>query len=236
MKKYDWSKDKVEDAIRKSFNYRDALRKLGINPSGNNGETLKRKIKEYNIDISHFTFHTDTLPKLEKSVFNFLTENSTITNNVLKKKLFKSGLKENKCEICHCTTWLGKPLVCQLHHKNGNNRDNRLENLQILCPNCHSQTDTYCGNHNKTEKEKNYCECCGRELKTKYARHCNSCAAKQRGKIAITKEDFIELLKHHKCNRTQMAIELKVSETAIRKWCKVFGLPEKSTDLKKELL
>lgn len=61
----------------------------------------------------------------------------------LKKLLFKHHLKENKCEECGITEWNGNPIECQLHHKDGNKFNNSLENLIILCPNCHSQTDTY---------------------------------------------------------------------------------------------
>ena len=61
----------------------------------------------------------------------------------LKNRLFKAGLKENKCEICGISEWLGQPIKCELHHKDGNRTNHKLENLQILCPNCHSQTDTY---------------------------------------------------------------------------------------------
>ncbi|HEY6637471.1 MAG TPA: HNH endonuclease signature motif containing protein, partial [Solirubrobacterales bacterium] len=57
----------------------------------------------------------------------------------------QSGPEENCCEICGIDSWLGKPLKAQLHHKNGDGSDNRLENIQFLCPNCHSQTDTYGG-------------------------------------------------------------------------------------------
>jgi transposase len=63
----------------------------------------------------------------------------------LKRRLLKVGLKENRCEICGIENWLGKPLNAQLHHKNGDGYDNRLENIIFLCPNCHSQTDTYGG-------------------------------------------------------------------------------------------
>ena len=61
----------------------------------------------------------------------------------LKNRLFKAGLKENKCEICGISEWLGQSIKCELHHKDGNRTNHRLENLQILCPNCHSQTGTY---------------------------------------------------------------------------------------------
>jgi hypothetical protein len=63
----------------------------------------------------------------------------------LKARLIKEGLKENRCEICGIDEWLGKALNAHLHHRNGDGTDNRIENIQLLCPNCHSQTDTYGG-------------------------------------------------------------------------------------------
>ena len=67
-----------------------------------------------------------------------LCEHSSLPSSKAKNLVYKLGLKENKCEI---TEWLGKPLVCELHHINGDSTDNRIENLQILCPNC--QTDNF---------------------------------------------------------------------------------------------
>ena len=72
----------------------------------------------------------------------------------LKARLIEVGLKENRCEICGITNWMGKPVNMQLHHKNGDGSDNRIENLQLLCGTCHSQTDTYGGRngHRKPDR------------------------------------------------------------------------------------
>jgi len=83
---------------------------------------------------------------------DILTENSTYQSSKLKKRLIEVGLKENKCEICGINTWNNKPLVLQLHHKNGIHNDNRLENLEIVCPNCHSQTDNFTAKNIKKNK------------------------------------------------------------------------------------
>lgn len=73
----------------------------------------------------------------------------------LKDRLIDEGLKEDRCEICGITEWLGKPLSMALHHLNGDGKDNRLDNLQLLCPNCHAQTDTYGGRngHRRPRRE-----------------------------------------------------------------------------------
>lgn len=63
----------------------------------------------------------------------------------LKLRLLKAGLKDDRCERCGLTSWRGESLSMALHHLNGDRLDNRLENLQLLCPNCHSQTNTYSG-------------------------------------------------------------------------------------------
>ena len=71
----------------------------------------------------------------------------------IKNKLFESGLKENRCEECGITEWNNRPLVMHLDHINGKSDDHRFENLRILCPNCHSQTETYAGK-NKTNEHR----------------------------------------------------------------------------------
>lgn len=66
-------------------------------------------------------------------------------SNKLRIRLFAEGLKEQKCEECGIVTWNGKPISFELHHVNGNRTDHTWKNLKILCPICHSQTDSYRG-------------------------------------------------------------------------------------------
>jgi len=67
----------------------------------------------------------------------------------LKRRLYAAGLKEERCEQCGITEWQGKPIIMQLHHRNGDGLDNRLGNLEILCGNCHSQTENWGGRNRR---------------------------------------------------------------------------------------
>jgi len=123
----------------------DVLRTLGYSTNGNSwGNRIVRERMEklglvFNkINENYFNKDTTALP-LEK----ILTKDSEYNRTKLKERLVKEGLKECKCERCGITEWLGKPISLQLHHINGIHNDNRLENLQLLCPNCHSQTDNF---------------------------------------------------------------------------------------------
>ena len=68
-----------------------------------------------------------------------------VQSNKLKKRIIKAGVLENKCSSCGIDKWNGTDIVLQLDHINGKSKDHRLENLRLLCPNCHSQTPTWCG-------------------------------------------------------------------------------------------
>jgi 5-methylcytosine-specific restriction endonuclease McrA len=72
----------------------------------------------------------------------------------IKRRLFSAGLKQNRCEVCGITEWCGRPLSMALHHVNGDGHDNRLENLQLLCPNCHSQTDNFAGRKRAAKRQR----------------------------------------------------------------------------------
>jgi DNA-binding CsgD family transcriptional regulator/5-methylcytosine-specific restriction endonuclease McrA len=81
----------------------------------------------------------------ETPLEDLLVVGSRFNRGHLKQRLIKAGLKENRCEICGITEWNGRPLNTELHHVNGDGKDNRIENLQLLCGNCHSQTDNWGG-------------------------------------------------------------------------------------------
>lgn len=223
MGKYLWNKEKLIKAVAESISYNSVLRKLNIPTSGNNAATLKRKIKEYNLDISHFTFKREqkTCHK-HTSIEEYLNNSIAIKTAKLKERLLKEGFKVNKCERCGITEWQGAPIIIQLHHVNGDSKDNRLENLQMLCPNCHSQTDNYCGNSNKQSKQKYYCPDCGREI-SKHARKCLSCASKSKIKVTLTKEQLKDLLDQG-YTKTKIGEIFGVTEAAIRKWIKKYSL------------
>lgn len=148
--KYDWSKFRVEEAVKASISYVETLRRLGINTRGNNASTLKRKIQEYGIDISHFTGRARTYKNGKKRPMKeYFTKGSSIQSSKVKARLLEDNLVEYKCALCGLSEWMNKPLVLQLHHIDGDSSNNTLENLQLLCPNCHSQTDNYCGSANR---------------------------------------------------------------------------------------
>jgi transposase-like protein len=79
----------------------------------------------------------------------YLVAGRRVNRSHLKGRLLSSGLKKNRCESCGISRWLGQPLSMALHHVNGDRHDNRLENLQLLCPNCHSQTPNFSGRNKR---------------------------------------------------------------------------------------
>jgi Zn finger protein HypA/HybF involved in hydrogenase expression len=121
--------------ISNCYSISDVLKSLGYSVNGNSWGF--RIVKERMEKLGLFFI------KKPKDLHSALTKDSSYNRTKLKERLFKEGLKEYKCELCGISEWNGKPLSLQLHHINGVNNDNRLSNLQILCPNCHSQTDNF---------------------------------------------------------------------------------------------
>ena len=239
MRKYDWNVEKLREVVKNCINFGEVLDALQIPRQGNNIKTLRGILDKEEIDYSHFTGRAREYTKSNvKDINYYLTNQGYIQTCKLKDKLLREGIKENKCEICKITEWNGKPLVMQLHHIDGNNRNNSLNNLQMLCPNCHSQTDNYCGSANITEEtnKKHYCPDCGKEI-NKDSKYCSVCIHKHRkdfgGKCPEMKQliqDYLELKSF-----TGIGNKYGVTDNSVRKWFKKYGLPEYANVLKEYL-
>lgn len=132
--------------VKNSVGYSDCLRAFGLSPKGGSSvDIIKRRIKELNIDTSHFSKSAVcSKNRREYSSKDIFKKNSTYSNMTkLKKRLILEYNVEYKCALCGLSTWRDKPISLQLDHINGDNTDHRISNLRLLCPNCHSQTTTY---------------------------------------------------------------------------------------------
>jgi hypothetical protein len=109
-----------------------------------NYNTVRKHLKTLGIDYPTNPSRKG-LPHLEarKSAYYYLNNSTTIAASKLRKLLIQEKIKEPKCEICGLSEWRGKPIPLELHHKDGNHWNNNLENLQILCSNCHMQEHNY---------------------------------------------------------------------------------------------
>ena len=152
------TKAEYEEAIRNSHSIASVCRYLGLKPVGGNYRIIHRAIEDYKLDTSHFTGQGWNVgmkfrPKPVMDIGAILTKDSAYQSYKLRNRLLREGLKERKCECCGRVEWLGKPIPLELHHVNGDNRDHRMENLQMLCPNCHAMTETYRGRNKSAHGE-----------------------------------------------------------------------------------
>lgn len=160
-----YSPEQLRDAVKNSRSLRQTLIALGLRAEGGNYRTVRRAIDTLEIDTSHFTgqgWRKDstrpmTPPRPLKEV---LVENSEATTSHVRRRLLQEGLVEQQCAICGIREWMGKPLTIELDHVNGIHNDHRLENIRMLCPNCHSQTPTYRGRNRRRPETRTPTQLC----------------------------------------------------------------------------
>ena len=145
---YNLSDEEFQKLISSSTSISECCKKIGLSVWGSNGRRqIKKRCQELKIDCARLstTHHSHKCNPQKQEYSKILIENSEYTNMTrLKERLIRDNLLEYKCSCCGNTgEWNGKPLVLQLHHLNGVRTDKRLENLTLLCPNCHTQTDNY---------------------------------------------------------------------------------------------
>lgn len=150
-----WTDEQLIKAVKDSTSYRAVIYKLGLVPAGGNYVQVRYRVRDLALDTTHFTgsrwnkglkYRTKTRTSLE----NILVEDGRFQSHKLKIRLFEAGLRQQKCELCGWSQMSPDGRIpVELDHINGNRNDNRLENLRILCPNCHSLQPTHRGKNKR---------------------------------------------------------------------------------------
>lgn len=243
----------VCELAKKCTNINQILHILGKKGTNEYYKQIKKILEDNKIDTSHFIENEKYKPTKfldKKSLEECLVSGSTVASTRIRNKLLNEKVKEHRCERCGNTEWEGEPIPLQLHHINGNRTDNRLENLQLLCPNCHTLTDNYCGK--KLKKEEKYCIVCGKKI-SRSSTYCSSCFnkhIKEKSKNGFIKDEFInnqnkyikyptkeELINDFKEFGSFVGVGKKygISDKAVAKWCDKLSLPTKAIEMRKFL-
>lgn len=157
-RKLSWTDEGLRTAVASARSVAQAIRALGLVPVGGNYDQVQRRIRELELDTTHFTgkgwntgaqFWSPTRIPLSQ----VLVKDRWTGSHTLKQRLFSEGLKDAACELCG---WADAApdgrIPVELDHINGDRNDNRLENLRILCPNCHALQPTHRGLNQQRRK------------------------------------------------------------------------------------
>ena len=248
-----YTDDQFIQAVKLAFSIAQTLKMLGLDVSGGNYKSLKRKINDLKLDTSHWTGQGWSKNKKypiyskSKSLKDILVENSDYNSNRLRLRLIEEKYFEHKCYKCNNYKWNDIPIILELEHINGDNTDNRIENLTILCPNCHAQTGTWRGRKNKGKiyvkdklinliqleqlrnqefiKEIKLCKVCNKSINKRNENFCSkSCSVKfsHHRKFEISKEELEKLIKE--MPMTKIGKIFGVSDNAVKKRAKLLGI------------
>ena len=146
MKLHKYTEFELINAVSISTSMCQTLVNLDVAPYGGNYDVLRKAIKHFDLDTSHFkgrAWNKGRKLPARKPLSEYLTRDSNISSYKLKVRLLQEQVFKLKCSVCNNSTWLNQTIPLELDHINGNNKDNRLANLRLLCPNCHALTPTY---------------------------------------------------------------------------------------------
>lgn len=229
-------KEKLQEAITNSKSSKEVLEYLGLRAAGGNYSSLKKNVERYQLTLPEWDYSKQlSVARVQFSDDEVFVEDSSFASRAsLKKRLYAMGVKEECSECGLGKKWNGKLITLQLDHINGIHNDNRLKNLRIVCPNCHSQTETYSGRSTEESKVEarresslrralqkgfsGFCLDC-REPVTEMAKRCTECSPKVR---YGTQYPEIEILIEQLATRSfvKVAEEIGVSDNALRKHMK----------------
>ena len=218
----------LQDILDQSKTLADVILKIGLSLHGNNYVQLNKTVKNKNLSLEQLNKNRKQSSfggVKEIPIEDVLIKDSSYNRGSLKLRLVKEGLLDYKCSVCENTgMWNNQKLTLQLDHMNGINTDNRLENLRFICPNCHSQTDTYTGKNSKRIKFQNRCVDCNCNI-FKTSTRCMKCEAinnPRKLKFEVSKEELQALINKHPM--TTIGKMFNVSSTAIKKRCEKFNI------------
>lgn len=216
----------LQKILNESNSYSDVLRHFSLDPHNGNHRTLSARIKFDSLDTSKISENRKGLYKSRK--FDSRKNNDLIfivnsegSRGNLKRRILEGDLIEYKCPCGITDTWQGLKITLQLDHKNGVNNDDRLENLQFLCPNCHSQTKTF---GSKNSKKVHLCPICSNEYPAAGPK-CVKCYRESMvKKFEVEREKLFEMVCVQRLPLTSIGKIFGVSDNAIRKRCKKLNI------------
>lgn len=212
----------VNEKAKESQNFTELTDKLGRCRNGNGFHNLKVLIEENNINVSHFTntarlsknSHLIPLSPATTLVYNRLNGRREKTGN-LKKALITRGKDSTKCSECEVPNkWNSKELILQVDHIDGDRLNNTIDNLRFICPNCHSQTLTYCRSTNSKSSKRNKQKKKNKGFTDKQIEHFKKSRKVERPSEEIILKDIKEL------GYKGAGRKYGVSDNAVRKWIK----------------
>lgn len=221
---WDIDKQKLQEILDNSSSIVSALKTLGYNGYNGNYKTLNKRISIDGLSIEKLAINRtkERIAFCQKKIAKipdcevFCVNSTFVSNSSLKERLIQKG-RIYMCEKCeNAGLWEGSPISLQLDHINGISNDNREENLRFLCPNCHSQTETFSGKAKKRPKK--MCPSCGGSW-AGYGKQCHKCDRKNRESIKWpTLSKVLELLESH--SMVKVGEMLGCSDNAVRKFIK----------------